>query len=103
MSVRCQIYPIDGYVLLACCLFHRLGLFAPRLSHQYRDEQQRRRPQFDRGSVAAESEVVYVREYSPQRYRGVDNDLRSAKYDYPAMGMLYDHRRDVSDTGSKTS
>ncbi|PYH66051.1 meiosis protein MEI2 [Aspergillus vadensis CBS 113365] len=38
-----------------------VGLFAPRVGQQYRDEQRRRRSQFDRGTTAAEREVVYVR------------------------------------------
>ena len=33
------------------------GLFAPRVGQQYRDEQRRRRSQFDRGTMAAERET----------------------------------------------
>lgn len=33
-----------------------VGLFAPRIGQQYRDEQRRRRSQFDRGTIAAERE-----------------------------------------------
>nr|XP_001396540.2 meiosis protein MEI2 [Aspergillus niger CBS 513.88] len=35
-----------------------VGLFAPRVGQQYRDEQRRRRSQFDRGTTAAEREIV---------------------------------------------
>ncbi|OJZ86234.1 hypothetical protein ASPFODRAFT_61558 [Aspergillus luchuensis CBS 106.47] len=35
-----------------------VGLFAPRVGQQYRDEQRRRRSQFDRGTTAAEREVI---------------------------------------------
>ncbi|TQB69931.1 hypothetical protein MPDQ_001121 [Monascus purpureus] len=36
-----------------------VGLFAPRVGQQYRDEQRRRRSQFDRGTSAAEREIVH--------------------------------------------
>ncbi|KAI5301569.1 hypothetical protein KEM56_001589 [Ascosphaera pollenicola] len=34
-----------------------VGLFAPRVGQQFRDEQRRRRSQFDRGTTAAEREI----------------------------------------------
>ncbi|QSS62495.1 hypothetical protein I7I51_02232 [Histoplasma capsulatum] len=37
------------------------SLFAPRVGQQYRDEQRRRRSQFDRGTTAAEREAYFVR------------------------------------------
>lgn len=40
------------------------GLFAPRVGQQYRDEQRRRRSQFDRGTTAAEREAYFVRSSS---------------------------------------
>ncbi|KAL2381549.1 hypothetical protein RJ035_006399 [Blastomyces gilchristii] len=47
-----------------------VGLFAPRVGQQYRDEQRRRRSQFDRGTTAAEREAYYVRSsssFTPRR------------------------------------
>ncbi|OJD22245.1 hypothetical protein ACJ73_06408 [Blastomyces percursus] len=47
-----------------------VGLFAPRVGQQYRDEQRRRRSQFDRGTTAAECEAYYVRSsssFTPRR------------------------------------
>lgn len=44
-----------------------VGLFAPRVGQQYRDEQRRRRSQFDRGTTAAERETYWVRNFSPRR------------------------------------
>ncbi|EGC48275.1 meiosis protein MEI2 [Histoplasma capsulatum var. duboisii H88] len=41
-----------------------VGLFAPRVGQQYRDEQRRRRSQFDRGTTAAEREAYFVRSSS---------------------------------------
>lgn len=82
--------------------FHMLGLFAPRVGQQYRDEQRRRRSQFDRGTSAAEREIVYVRTYTPRRSHGVNNGLRSAPCTYPAMGMWYD-RCPTLENGPRTS
>ncbi|KGY15042.1 hypothetical protein PABG_12157 [Paracoccidioides brasiliensis Pb03] len=48
-----------------------VGLFAPRVGQQYRDEQRRRRSQFDRGTIAAEREFYYPRPvYTPRRLHG---------------------------------
>jgi len=67
-----------------------LGLFAPRVGQQYRDEQRRRRSQFDRGTTAAEREVVYVRTFAPRRPYGVGNGLRSGPCTYPGMKMWHE-------------
>lgn len=78
------------------------GLFAPRVGQQYRDEQRRRRSQFDRGTTAAEREIVYVRSLAPRRpFSAVGNGLKSAPCTYPGMKMWYDSS--VSDHGPKTS
>ncbi|KAK2767901.1 hypothetical protein FQN53_006441 [Emmonsiellopsis sp. PD_33] len=47
-----------------------VGLFAPRVGQQYRDEQRRRRSQFDRGTTAAERETYYTRSFTPRRANG---------------------------------
>ncbi|EAA57834.1 hypothetical protein AN6494.2 [Aspergillus nidulans FGSC A4] len=79
-----------------------VGLFAPRVGQQYRDEQRRRRSQFDRGTTAAEREIVYVRSLAPRRpFSAVGNGLKSAPCTYPGMKMWYDSS--VSDHGPKTS
>ncbi|PYH77761.1 meiosis protein MEI2 [Aspergillus uvarum CBS 121591] len=62
-----------------------VGLFAPRVGQQYRDEQRRRRSQFDRGTTAAEREIVYVRTLAPKRTYGASNGLRSAPCTYPGL------------------
>ena len=66
----------------------RLGLFAPRVGQQYRDEQRRRRSQCDRGTTAADrGEVIYVRTYTPRRSHGINTGPRTAPCTYPAAGM----------------
>ncbi|GAB1206855.1 hypothetical protein APSETT445_005558 [Aspergillus pseudonomiae] len=77
-----------------------VGLFAPRVGQQYRDEQRRRRSQFDRGTTAAEREIVYVRTLTPKHSSGVGSGLRSAPCTYPAMKMWYDP---TMDRGPRTS
>ncbi|EAW08594.1 putative meiosis protein MEI2 [Aspergillus clavatus NRRL 1] len=77
-----------------------IGLFAPRVGQQYRDEQRRRRSQFDRGTTAAEREVVYVRTMSPNPF-GVTNGLRSAPCTYPTSTIWYDPT--IPERGPKTS
>lgn len=67
-----------------------IGLFAPRVGQQYRDEQRRRRSQFDRGTTAAEREIVYVRTLTPKQPSAIGSGLRSAPCTYPAMKMWYD-------------
>lgn len=58
-------------------LIKPLGLFAPRIGQQYRDEQRRRRSQFDRGTIAAEREATWLRSggshRSPPRFYGHSN------------------------------
>ncbi|KAI9367261.1 hypothetical protein BJX61DRAFT_538208 [Aspergillus egyptiacus] len=79
-----------------------VGLFAPRVGQQYRDEQRRRRSQFDRGTTAAEREIVYVRTLGLRRTFGaVGNGLKSAPCTYPAMKMWYDSS--LPEQGPKTS
>ncbi|KAK1149959.1 hypothetical protein N8T08_003515 [Aspergillus melleus] len=62
-----------------------VGLFAPRVGQQYRDEQRRRRSQYDRGTTAAEREIVYVRTLAPKYTSGLNSGLRSAPCTYPGM------------------
>ncbi|KAL3469388.1 meiosis protein MEI2 [Aspergillus californicus] len=79
-----------------------VGLFAPRIGQQYRDEQRRRRSQFDRGTTAAEREIVYVRTLAPRRPIGaMGNGLKSAPCTYPAIKMWHDSA--IPDQGPKTS
>lgn len=77
------------------------GLFAPRVGQQYRDEQRRRRSQFDRGTTAAEREVVYVRTLAPRAPSPVKNGLKSAPCTYPAMKVWYSSA--VAERGPRTS
>ncbi|WEW61862.1 hypothetical protein PRK78_007359 [Emydomyces testavorans] len=44
-----------------------VGLFAPRVGQQYRDEQRRRRSQYDRGTTAAAHENYCTRLHYPRR------------------------------------
>ncbi|KAL4914291.1 hypothetical protein BDW62DRAFT_220252 [Aspergillus aurantiobrunneus] len=79
-----------------------VGLFAPRVGQQYRDEQRRRRSQFDRGTTAAEREIVYVRTLAPSRpFGAVGNGLKSAPCTYPGLKMWYDST--IPEQGPKTS
>ncbi|KAL3455636.1 hypothetical protein BJX64DRAFT_281943 [Aspergillus heterothallicus] len=78
-----------------------VGLFAPRVGQQYRDEQRRRRSQYDRGTSAAEREIVYVRTLAPRRpFGSASSGLKSAPCTYPAMKVWYDS---IPDQGPKTS
>ncbi|OXV06476.1 hypothetical protein Egran_05756 [Elaphomyces granulatus] len=61
-----------------------VGLFAPRVGQQYRDEQRRRRSQYDRGTTAAEREIVCVRTCAPRR-PSIVNGLRTVPCTLPAM------------------
>ncbi|GIK06527.1 hypothetical protein Aspvir_002177 [Aspergillus viridinutans] len=76
-----------------------IGLFAPRVGQQYRDEQRRRRSQFDRGTTAAEREIVYVQTIASHPI-GVNNGLRSAPCTYPTT-IWYDPT--ISARGPRTS
>ncbi|PKY06900.1 meiosis protein MEI2 [Aspergillus campestris IBT 28561] len=78
-----------------------VGLFAPRVGQQYRDEQRRRRSQFDRGTTAAEREVVYVRTLAPRAPSPSRNALKSAPCTYPAMKVWYGSA--VPERGPRTS
>ena len=56
------------------------GLFAPRVGQQYRDEQRRRRSQFDRGTISAERESCVSRNSTIRRspgYIGATNSMMS--------------------------
>ena len=65
-----------------------LGLFAPRVGQQYRDEQRRRRSQFDRGTTAAERESYWVRSFNPRRPNANDSgcNIMAPWYDSPLGG-----------------
>lgn len=79
------------------------GLFAPRVSQQYRDEQRRRRSQFDRGTTAAEREIVYVRTIGP-KHSSVDSDgLRTAPCTYPIGKLWYEDDATIRARGPRTS
>ncbi|KAL2809025.1 RNA recognition motif 2-domain-containing protein [Aspergillus granulosus] len=67
-----------------------VGLFAPRVGQQYRDEQRRRRSQYDRGTIAAEREIVCVQTLDPRRpFSLASNVLKSAPCTFPAMKAWY--------------
>lgn len=59
------------------------GLFAPRVSQQYRMEQRRRRSQFDRGTSAAEREVAYVQTAGPVAAREANGEVARAPLSPP--------------------
>lgn len=90
VSICCQLFLSVPYDLLADCYLYYPGLFAPRVSQQYRDEQRRRRSQFDRGTTAAEGEIVYVRTISPKRSSIDNNGIRAAPCNYPIGKFWYD-------------
>ncbi|KAL2216889.1 meiosis protein MEI2 [Thermoascus aurantiacus ATCC 26904] len=77
-----------------------VGLFAPRVGQQYRDEQRRRRSQYDRGTTAAEREIVYVRTCTPRRSAAM-NGFRSAPCTLPSMKSWCDPQ--VSPCGPRSS
>ncbi|KAL4898458.1 RNA recognition motif 2-domain-containing protein [Aspergillus ambiguus] len=78
-----------------------VGLFAPRVGQQYRDEQRRRRSQFDRGTTAAEREIIYVRTLGPRSTSGTSSGLRSAPCTYPGMKTWFEPT--LPDRGPRTS
>lgn len=79
------------------------GLFAPRVSQQYRDEQRRRRSQFDRGTTAAEREIVYVRTIAP-KHSSMENDaLRATPCTYPLGKLWYEDDTTIRARGPRTS
>src|SRR5699024_405474 len=66
--------------LLTCLHRGLTGLFAPRVGQQYRDEQRRRRSQFDRGTISAERESCVTRNSTVRRspgYIGAANNMMS--------------------------
>ncbi|PGG98555.1 hypothetical protein GX51_06751 [Blastomyces parvus] len=77
-----------------------VGLFAPRVGQQYRDEQRRRRSQFDRGTSAAEREAYYVRSsstFTPRR--GALNANGNGGVMLPTMMMSPCYEGPVSGAG----
>lgn len=90
VSIRCQAFLSVPYDLLVDRYLCNPGLFAPRVSQQYRDEQRRRRSQFDRGTTAAEREIVYVRKFSPKRSSIDNNSTRHIPFSYPVGKFWYD-------------
>ena len=89
-----------SYLAKLCVTGMPLGLFAPRVGQQYRDEQRRRRSQYDRGTTAAEREIVYVRTLAPKYTSGLNSGLRSAPCTYPGMKIWYDP---IAERGPRTS
>ncbi|OJJ84919.1 putative meiosis protein MEI2 [Aspergillus glaucus CBS 516.65] len=80
-----------------------IGLFAPRVSQQYRDEQRRRRSQFDRGTTAAEREIVYVRTIAP-KHSSMENDaFRATPCTYPLGKLWYEDDTTIRARGPRTS
>ncbi|KAG2417185.1 hypothetical protein HFD88_008403 [Aspergillus terreus] len=78
-----------------------VGLFAPRVGQQYRDEQRRRRSQFDRGTTAAEREIIYVRTLGPRHTPGISSGLRSAPCTYPGLKTWFEPT--FAERGPRTS
>ncbi|PGH27933.1 hypothetical protein AJ80_00483 [Polytolypa hystricis UAMH7299] len=68
-----------------------VGLFAPRVGQQYRDEQRRRRSQYDRGTTAAERETHWNRNFTPRR--AAHNSNNGGGYMSPMNGHWYDTPR----------
>ncbi|KAK2761399.1 hypothetical protein FQN54_001921 [Arachnomyces sp. PD_36] len=66
-----------------------VGLFAPRVGQQYRDEQRRRRSQFDRGTTAAEREAFWVRTINPRRNTGASNTSIRGGTPYTGAGVKH--------------
>ncbi|KAF3483589.1 putative Meiosis protein MEI2 [Arthroderma uncinatum] len=69
-----------------------VGLFAPRVGQQYRDEQRRRRSQYDRGTTAAERETHWVREWPahPERMEQIRSNIMNSWYE-PTGGNHHHH------------
>ncbi len=84
-------HPVRGEVGLTV----RTGLFAPRAGQSFRDEQRRRRSQYDRGTRLAEIEDAFDDGNRPYRYQpnafhagspyGGFNDGFNASH-YPGFG-----------------
>ena len=68
-----------------------IGLFAPRAGQNFRDEQRRRRSQYDRGTRFADIEDSYVS--TAYRYRGspnlADEHLSPAASYQQQLGQMY--------------
>ncbi|KAM5439648.1 hypothetical protein MferCBS31731_004404 [Microsporum ferrugineum] len=69
-----------------------VGLFAPRVGQQYRDEQRRRRSQFDRGTTAAERESHWTRDWPahPERMEQIRSNIMNSWYE-PTGGNRHHH------------
>lgn len=73
------------------------GLFAPRHGQQYRDDQRRRRSQFDRGTTAAEYEARNeglfdpARDPRPMYDRRPTYDPRQEYHRRPTYGPRQEH------------
>lgn len=63
------------------------GLFAPRHGQQYRDDQRRRRSQYDRGTTAAENEARHEGLFDPARLAHPGVDPRT--FGAPRFGGVY--------------
>ena len=73
-------------------LVHRLGLFAPRAGQHFRDEQRRRRSQYDRGTRLAELEDAYDNE-GHERYGRFNHRQIGGPYTSYAKYTRGQHRR----------
>jgi hypothetical protein len=70
VNVSRQLLPASVHSCVALLLILTTaipGLFAPRHGQQYRDDQRRRRSQFDRGTTAAENEARFEGLFDPAR------------------------------------
>lgn len=67
------------------------GLFAPRHGQQYRDDQRRRRSQYDRGTTAAENEARHEGLFDPARvtHPGLDPRTFGAPRFGPGQYLAY--------------
>lgn len=87
MLVSC-IKPIQSPLHTDCSI---VGLFAPRAGQNFRDEQRRRRSQYDRGTRLAEIEDSYETNYHDHRnessaFHAIDPYRISRGPYYPGYG-----------------
>lgn len=62
--------------LVTCSLQdYRVGLFAPRAGQNFRDEQRRRRSQYDRGTRLAEIEDAYDYDFDHHEFKSDANPI----------------------------
>ena len=64
------------------------GLFAPRAGQNFRDEQRRRRSQYDRGTRMAQIEDSY---HDHHHHRHDGSDQISQHYPHHTVHRLYSH------------